>query len=786
MNGMAWLLAGLMIAVPVSAQEPPQTLEYLQTELEAARQQGDTAAVERLEEAIEALATAQQTPVFDLERITVTGTRTPRTLLESPASVTIIDQEQLRRENMQTIQDLVRYEPGVTVRDDPRYGFQDFNIRGLDANRVLIQVDGIRQPERFTFGPFNLGRDYFEIETLRTVEIIRGPASSLYGSDALGGAVTLTTLEPADLLGDRDSAVYLSSRFSSVNGGLTNTVGLAGRQGNLEGMLLYTRRDFRERDSLGDPQFQDSVDGEGNNLLAKFVYRFNDFSSLRLTGEYFERRTNTTFAIANVARGVTRFEEGINTQRTRISLEYRYENPATPRFELASVQVFYQPARTQEPSVEERTLAPRPPSEDPPTPVRRDTFNELISDVLGLDMRFQSRFATRNAEHRLVYGLDVSSTFNSRPRDREQTNLLTGETTSIIPPNTFPTKDFPDSDTLRFGVYLQDEIELRNSNFTIIPGIRYDLYSLSPQDDPVFSASGAEAVSLSASAISPKLGLVWQLNPNLTLTAQYAAGFRAPQYNEINSGFTNLTGAFFRYRTLSNPDLRPETSQSFEVGLRGVYPQTSFRVAGYYNTYNDFIEAFREVGSEPSPPDSGIPGGPPPPPVILFQSQNVSQARIYGLEAGVQHYFNPELTGFSLNASVAWTVGDNTTENIPLLSVEPFTAVVGLHYDAPSERWGGRLIATLVADPRDPQRDVVQTNPMAPPQVPFVASGYTTVDVLGYYAFDNGLNLNFGVYNLFDTKYFLYSETRSLFVGPEVERRAQAGRNVAVSLSMTF
>ncbi len=363
---------------------------------------------------------------------------------------------------------------------------------------------------------------------------------------------------------------------------------------------------------------------------------------------------------------------------------------------------------------------------------------------------------------------------------------MTGATTNVIPPNTFPTKDFPDSDTLRFGVYIQDEIEFRNSNFTIIPGIRYDLYSLTPQDDPVFLTTGSEAVSLSASALSPKLGLVWQLNPNMTLTAQYAAGFRAPQYNEINSGFTNLTGAFFRYRTLSNPDLRPETSQSFEVGLRGVYPQTSFRVAGYYNTYNDFIEAFRQVGSEPSPPGSGIPGGPPPPPVILFQSQNVSQARIYGVEAGVQHYFNPELTGFSLNASVAWTVGDNTTENIPLLSVEPLTAVVGLHYDAPSERWGGRLVATLVADPRDPQREIVQANPMAPPQIPFVASGYTTLDLLGYYAFDNGLNLNFGVYNLLDTKYFLYSETRNLFVGPEAERRAQAGRNVAVSLSMTF
>jgi len=225
--------------------------------------------------------------------------------------------------------------------------------------------------------------------------------------------------------------------------------------------------------------------------------------------------------------------------------------------------------------------------------------------------------------------------------------------------------------------------------------------------------SGAEAASLFADAISPKVGLVWRMNPNLTFTAQCNTGFRAPQYNEINSGFTNLVSPFFRYRTLSNPNLRPETSQGFEVGLRGIYPQASFSLAAYYNTYNDFIEAFREVGSEPSPP--GPPGSPPPPPVILFQSQNVSRARIYGVEATGQYFFSPDLTGWSLNGSFAWAVGDNLTEGKPLLSIEPLTAVLGLHYDDPSQIWGARLVATLVADPRDPQRQPTRPNPNAPP-----------------------------------------------------------------------
>lgn len=765
-------------ATPRGATTIQEQIRELEAQIEAARRRGDQAEVERLQADLQVLR--QGTPVFNLQQVTVTGTRTERTLADSPATITVIDRERLRQELIQNIQDLVRYEPGVSVRRNVRYGLQDFNIRGLDANRVLIQVDGIRQPERFSFGPFNIGRDTFELETLKTVEIIRGPASTLYGSDALGGVVTYTTLDPADLLGERDSHVGLSSQYDSKNQGFVNTLSLAGRQGNLEALLIYTRRDAREPDIKADPSFKDRQTVDGDNVLAKLVYRFSPLESLTLTGEYFNSRTTTTFSRRNLDPGISLFRETIDTERSRLSLEYRYANPENPAFELATAQIYYQPARTREPSVEERTIT----VQGRPVPVRRDTFNELVSNILGASLQAQSRFQTGDLSHRLVYGMEISTTRNERPRNRFQTNLQTGAVTQNIPPDTFPTKDFPDSDTVRFGLYVQDEIDFGGGNLTLIPGIRYDTYNLTPSPDEAFLKSGSEAASLFADAVSPKLGLVWRINPNLTFTAQYNTGFRAPQYNEINSGFTNLVSPFFRYRTLSNPDLRPETSQGFEVGLRGIYPQASFSLAAYYNTYNDFIEAFRAVGSEPSPP--GPPGSPPPPPVTLFQSQNVSRARIYGVEATGQYFFSPDLTGWSLNGSFAWAVGDNLTENKPLLSIEPLTAVLGLHYDDPSQIWGARLVATLVADPRDPQREVVQPNPNAPPQIPFVPKGYTVVDLLGYYNLDDNWQLNFGVFNLFDEKYFLYSETRSLFVGPEVERRAQPGRHAALSFSTRF
>jgi len=139
------VLAGLILlacGAPVWGQS---RISELQLQLQAAEAQGNTTEAERLRAELERLQTA---PTFDLDQITVTGTRTPRSVGESSGTVTVIDAERVRRELSRNIQDLVRYEPGVSVRGNLRYGLQDFNIRGLDANRVLIQVDGIRQPAR--------------------------------------------------------------------------------------------------------------------------------------------------------------------------------------------------------------------------------------------------------------------------------------------------------------------------------------------------------------------------------------------------------------------------------------------------------------------------------------------------------------------------------------------------------------------------------------------------------------------------------------------------------------
>jgi hemoglobin/transferrin/lactoferrin receptor protein len=146
--------------------------------------------------------------------VTVTATRSEKKLQDAPVTASVISDQDIEDGLVKDIKDLVRFEPGVSVRRAParftaagastgRDGNAGFNIRGLEGNRVLILVDGVRVPDGYAFGAQNMGRgDYVDLDTLKSVEIVRGPASALYGSDGLAGSVSYFTKDPSDLLKD--------------------------------------------------------------------------------------------------------------------------------------------------------------------------------------------------------------------------------------------------------------------------------------------------------------------------------------------------------------------------------------------------------------------------------------------------------------------------------------------------------------------------------------------------------------------------------------------------------
>jgi len=135
-----------------------------------------------------------------LERVQVIGaaSRVEEAVDSVAATVTVIDREDAFRDVAGNLRDLLRYEPGVSIENGAtRFGLGNLNIRGLDGNRVQMTIDGIRLPENYRVGSFsNASRNATGLGLVKQVEIVRGPASAIHGSDALAGVVAFTTLDP--------------------------------------------------------------------------------------------------------------------------------------------------------------------------------------------------------------------------------------------------------------------------------------------------------------------------------------------------------------------------------------------------------------------------------------------------------------------------------------------------------------------------------------------------------------------------------------------------------------
>jgi hemoglobin/transferrin/lactoferrin receptor protein len=752
-------------------------------------------------------ARAEDTDPADIE-VVVSATRTERKAADTPGSVSVINRSEMDRQNVEQLTDIVRYEPDVSLPfaaggtgpvSRSRSGAQSFNIRGIDGNRVLFTIDGVRQPDQFNFGgSTTVGRDYLDVNAYKRVEILKGSASGLYGSDAIGGVVTFVTLDPSDLLGivsDRPFAFKLRPSYDGADDSFSQTTAAAYRIGQLEMLALYTRRDGHEVEAK-DSNIVNPADYGSDNGLAKFVYHWNPENTTKLTGEYFDRQTDTNLVSARrttVAGPTTTFINNVpvsdNVERFRISLEHSYRatpetvpspepkdaksSPAAPMVNddnwlaQADAKIYYQNAFTHEASLEERVSR---------NPTRPD-FNILQfrtasyeQDILGGELLLQSRFTLGPAKNRLTYGLEASASDIVRDRDGLQVNLTTGDTTNFLNPDTFPVKDLPDTTVFRLGGFLQDEISFgANARFTLIPGVRVDYYNAAADTDPIYlrTSGGQLPIDYTQTSVTPKIAALFKLTPELTLTGQYNRGFRNPTPEDLNGTVTNI---LFGYQTVPNPDLKSETSDSFEVTVRGDYRFIKFSAAGYYNRYHDFIETFADAGIDP------ITG------LIQFQSQNLNRAEIYGVEGKMEiplGAYASCLNGFSVRNSIGYTVGTDLDNGIGLNSVDPLKVISSLRYDAPNNKWGVELIGTY-ADTK--QRVNFLTSPDQ-----FVPGSYYSLDLIAYANLSKNVTANIGVYNLTDQQYFVWQDVIGLpTTRTDLGRFAQPGMYVKAGFTIRF
>lgn len=688
---------------------------------------------------------------FD-EVVVVTGTRTEQSLSDVSASISKLTADELDKQGAQNLSDAVRYEPGVSVSNDGRFGAGSFNIRGMNGDRVKVIVDGVQQPRGYDPGgdAMKKGLNAFELDTLKAIEINKGPSSTLYGSDALGGTVYLKTKDAQDIVKENETGgVKLKTGYNSVNESYKATIEGAKIGESWDGLFIYTYREGKETqghssgaDTTGHDRGQpDPLTFRSHNFLAKSNFYLNDSNKIGLIGEYFHKDSNVdllskegTVSYGSVLSNVKGHDVD---SKWRLALNHEW-SANVALFDRLFWQASYQAGMSNHDTSDTKTSAGGAESRT------RQRYND--DHTAQLDLQFDKTLQFEHGTHEITYGaLYIQEGFDLNYKDISHTNGTSVDSAGEV----------PNAESQKRAVFIQDNIFLLDESLVINAGLRYEDYKAEPK-------SGAFA-NHNSDALTAKLGAVYHFNNNWSTFAQYAEGFRSPNLQELY---------YFRdggnYLVTGNPNLKPEESKSYEIGLRSQTNASRMEIVGYYNDYKNFIQ---QVTDYPSNYPWGRTG-----------YDNIDEAKIYGVEFKGHLLLDVAMglpEGSYSRLSVAYSRGEDKNTGAAIDEVAPLTAVFGLGYDAPSTLWGSQANLKMVAakqqgDWSNPNNDY--------------APGYALVDITAYYNPVRDLTLRAGLFNALDQKYWDYQDIsgRTNTATQNKDFYTQPGRNWGVALEYAF
>ena len=703
-------------------------------------------------------------------KITVTGTRNPRPVDTFPGSVDVFTKDDLDDKTGFTLRDLTDEIPGVTTEAQKRTGLRgtpnsgnNINIRGLERNRVLFLIDGIRLPTYF-YGSsgsdpyYNMNQgDYVDFGTLKGIEILKGPASALYGADALGGVVSYKSLKARDLLKPGDaSKIFSKSSYDSSISGITQTLQIATKLSDtFSSLAVFSIEDSKQTQVKAADNFIDDEIKTGKNYYLSLTKDFDDYSYIDLVYEQVNRDSeidaaqgtldamDASYYIPGTTFIYTNHDSFMKTHRDRVSLEYNYENPDNDKIFKSINTKLYSQYTKKDDDLTRTTAIKYPITMGGSTVSQGQSVRNyyLKNDIYGIDLALTSQSDFANTDHLFTYGVEYNITDTSRLRNTDGTLA----------------KDTPDTQITRSGLFIQDEFSY--GKFDFIAGLRFDDYQLDAKTDSVYTST-TFAADLSENSLSPKFATTYNFSNNLSGFAQYSQGFRAPAWYEVNSAFSNPTRG---YTTESNPSLKPETSNTYEVGFRARYPKFDANLFGFYSKYDDFIEQLKVVGTT----SAGL---------TLYKSVNADKAEIKGLEFSGEYFLNPKRSGISLFSLIAFQEGTNTTDNVPLKTISPFEARLGIKYKSDNSKWKAELSNKFVGSPR------VKTD-----ETDFIPNEYSVTDLTAAYLPNDRFELNAGIYNLFDATYYNYQDVKSKSASlSNITAYTQPGRYIQAGFGIKF
>ena len=739
----------------------------------------------------------------ELNEVKVIGGRKAQKLGEEKIRRQALDKQMVSDES-----DLVRYDPGISVVEGGRSGSNGFTIRGVDKDRVAINVDGLAQAESRSseafqelfgaYGNFNANRNTSEPENFSEVTLTKGADSLKSGSGALGGAINYKTKSASDYVSEeKPYHLGIKGGYIGRNSQKFSSITAAGTWLGLDALMVYTRRFGKETKNNSDAadtvitdnkqswnpnagstnygsrgvarSKPDPQDWVNKSTLFKLGYNFNDKN--RIGWIYEDSRTDrTTTELSNMwaanwkgeALGDTRSRQDIS-YRKRIGFEYKNQLDKGPWDNLN--------LRYDRQTIDMSTW-----TWDLPTDYNRSGVNSDVYHMFrnirqkntqfGADAEKQIDFS--KSVWAMQYGLGGSQNDNGnrdhsywvRLYDPKYQTSNNQELTMLV----------ESSSKNRFA-YWNNTFQFGDSSqYRLNAGVRYDDSSSKAKDNPNYTPAirgqipylGSERKH---SGFSYGLGLDWKFTPHLNLLAKYSTGFRAPTSDE-----TWLLFPHPDFYLKANPNLKAETAKNFELGLAGSGKAGNFKLSGFQTRYRNFIElTYMGVSSDnPNSPNyAPISDGTALVSSPVWQNQNRSSAWVKGLEFNGTWNLDsiglPQGTHAGVNVSYIKGKAKQTNEQeTPINALSPWSAVYNLGYDAPSKRWGINAYLTHTAA-KKPSDTVHSSDDLNNPW-PFAkhSKAYTLFDLTGYVNLGKYFTLRAGAYNIGNKKYYTWESLRSI------------------------
>lgn len=720
---------------------------------------------------------------------------------------TVVSAEQMQKIGANDFGSLMRYQPLVSATGSSggsgsgksgfdRGGYTGYNIRGLESNRVGIDVDGVAMPQatgrgyagRTGVNTFGMGRDYLDPYLFSQMDINAGATAVSQPNTSIGGLVAFHSKSADDYL-SANTAHYFGyqSDYDSSDRAWHNGITAAAGDNELRGLFVYSRRDGQETRTRGN-NLAWPENWHSNAFLASGIWQPNDQHKLTASANFYDKTSHTHFDTwdSSGKKVLGTSQQSSETRRIGAQLQDEY-TPYNQWVDALTTRAYWQ--KTQ---AHDNTYAPS----DTLVPTR--TFSDYNTTTIGMT----SELAKTIGRHDLRAGINGSVERTERPFSQNPEPTVF---TRVMQPQA-------NSQTQTFGGFVEDKInfDLQGHHAAITPGVRVAYQKTKPRDlsdltkgSAVLTEDSLNALygSQSDTEVLPSLAIEYSLTPQLLSYIRYQRGAEFPDASQLY-GSWNLGSSYAgraQYALIGNSGLKTETSNNLEWGVKGqATPGVDIQGSMFYNSYDNFIAYSRYQRSSSPSKFSNVPSNI----YTIYQAENRDKAFIYGGEITTKIHYGewfPAVNGLSTSFALGYTKGMSKSslqgdKYVDLDSVAPMKAVVGVAWDDPSQRYGGALTATFVKGKRasETTRDTISTGSVSQVNSKYLRiPGYGMVDMTAYWRVTPTVKLSGGLYNLTNRKYWDYLSSRDLTTDTaqhqaDIALATMPGRTFQLGLNVDF